>query len=104
MTIIQDLYGRISENSGLAGDAYIEVARKHDLDPSQMAIAFCNQRPFVCSTIIGATTMEQLKVDIASIELELDDEVLEAIEAIHQQHPNRMQPVYSWFQAKHHCE
>jgi len=71
-----------------ATEAYVQLAQKNALDPAQMALAYVNSRPFLTSNIIGATTMEQLKADIASIDLELDGEILEAIEAIHQQHPN----------------
>jgi aryl-alcohol dehydrogenase-like predicted oxidoreductase len=71
-----------------ATQAYVQLAQKHGLDPAQMALAYVNSRSFLTSNIIGATSMEQLKTDIASIDLELDEEVLEAIEAIHQQHPN----------------
>ena len=53
-----------------------------------MALAWVNSRPFVTSTIIGATTLEQLEADLGSIDLELEDEVLEDIEAIHTEHPN----------------
>ncbi len=67
---------------------YIELARKHGLDPAQMAIAFAVSRPFVTSTIIGATTMEQLKTDIDAAELELSDNLLEDIEQIHLDYPN----------------
>ena len=71
-----------------ATQAYVQLAQKQGLDPAQMALAYVNSRSFLTSNLIGATTMEQLKTDIASIDLELDDDVLEAIEAIHQQHPN----------------
>jgi len=71
-----------------ATEAYVQLAQKHGLDPAQMALAYVNSRSFLSSNIIGATTMAQLKTDIASINLELDEELLEAIEAIHQQHPN----------------
>ncbi len=67
---------------------YVALAREHGLDPAQMALAYVNSRPFLTSTIIGATTMDQLKTDIASIDLELADTVLEGIEAIHQEIPN----------------
>jgi aryl-alcohol dehydrogenase-like predicted oxidoreductase len=53
-----------------------------------MALAFANSRPFLTSTIIGATTMEQLRSNIDSIGLELSNEVLEGIQAIHETHPN----------------
>jgi aryl-alcohol dehydrogenase-like predicted oxidoreductase len=71
-----------------ATEAYVQLAQKHGLEPAQMALAYVNSRSFLTSNIIGATTMAQLKADIASIDLELDNEVLEAIEAIHQQHPS----------------
>jgi aryl-alcohol dehydrogenase-like predicted oxidoreductase len=53
-----------------------------------MAIAFCLSRPFVTSAIIGATTMDQLKTDIAAADLELSQAVLEDIEQIHLDYPN----------------
>lgn len=68
--------------------AYVETARKHGLDPAQMALAYVNSRPFLTSTIIGATSLEQLASNIASIDLELSAEVLAEIEAIHLRHPN----------------
>ncbi|MEJ2360901.1 MAG: NADP(H)-dependent aldo-keto reductase [Gammaproteobacteria bacterium] len=68
--------------------AYVELARQHDLDPAQMALAYIHSRDFLTSTIIGATSLSQLKSNIASAELVLSAEVLEAIEAIHCQYPN----------------
>ncbi|RMF12521.1 MAG: NADP(H)-dependent aldo-keto reductase [Candidatus Dadabacteria bacterium] len=67
---------------------YVDLARQHGLDPAQMALAFVNSRPFVTANIIGATTMEQLERNIASIELQLPDSVLDGIEAIHRDIPN----------------
>ena len=67
---------------------YVEVARQNDLDPAQMALAFVTSRPFVTSNIIGATNMEQLKSNIDSIDVQLSDEVLERIEAVHRDQPN----------------
>jgi aryl-alcohol dehydrogenase-like predicted oxidoreductase len=75
-------------NGPRAISRYVELARRHGLDPAQMAIAFAVSRPFVTSTIIGATTMEQLKSDIAAAELTLADNVLEDIEQIHLDYPN----------------
>ena len=77
-----------SERAERAVRAYVELAQKHGLDPSQMALAYCNSRDFLTSTIIGATSMEQLKIDIGSIDLQLPEEVLKGIEAIHQRDPN----------------
>ena len=68
--------------------AYVALARKHGLDPAQMALAFVNSRAFVTSTIIGATTLEQLKTDIASVDVKLDDEVIAGIEAIQREYPD----------------
>lgn len=67
--------------------AYIDVAKKHGLDVCQMALAFVNSRPFVTSNIIGATTMEQLKSDIASVDVDLSSNVLEDIDRIRRSHP-----------------
>jgi len=71
-----------------ASAAYTELARKHGLDPAQMALAYVNSRPFVTSNIIGATTLEQLQSNLDSIHLTLSDEVLTEIEAIHINQPN----------------
>ncbi len=62
---------------------YVALAKKHGLDPSQMALAFVRQQPFVASTLLGATSVEQLKTNIDSFNLVLDEEVLQALEEIH---------------------
>lgn len=67
---------------------YVELARQHGLNPAQMALAYVNARPFLTTNIIGATSMEQLQNNIASMELTLSEEVLQGIEQIHVQHPN----------------
>ncbi len=67
---------------------YVELARRHGLSPAQMALAFVHTRPFVTSTVVGATTMEQLKENIGSLEVELSDAVLEGIAEIHNSIPN----------------
>ena len=66
--------------------AYVELAQQHGLDPAQMSLAFVNTRPFLSSTIIGATTMAQLRSNIASHDLKLSKEVLQGIEQIHKRH------------------
>lgn len=82
-------YSRYFSGEGVsATQAYVDLANEHGLNPAQMALAFVNIRPFVTSNIIGATTMEQLKDNIASIDLELSDDVLSAIDEIHTRHPN----------------
>ncbi|WP_455217805.1 NADP(H)-dependent aldo-keto reductase [Kaarinaea lacus] len=77
-----------NRESVLATQAYFDLAHQHGLDPAQMALAYVNSRPFLTSTIIGATTMEQLSDNLASIEMNLPEEVIEGIDAIHRQHPN----------------
>lgn len=82
-------YDRYSNEQAMAATAeYVQLAREHGLDPAQMALAYVNSRPFLTSTIIGATSMEQLKANIDSINLELSEEVLMGIEAIHTRYPN----------------
>jgi aryl-alcohol dehydrogenase-like predicted oxidoreductase len=66
----------------------VALAKKHGLDPAQMAISYAVSRPFVTSAIIGATTMDQLKSDIDAAELELSGQVLEDIDQIHLDYPN----------------
>ncbi|MBD3895499.1 NADP(H)-dependent aldo-keto reductase [Halomonas sp. ML-15] len=68
--------------------AYVQIAKEHGLDPAQMALAYVNSRPFLTSNIIGATSMEQLESNLASESLRLDQEVIEAIEAVHRRLPN----------------
>jgi aryl-alcohol dehydrogenase-like predicted oxidoreductase len=82
-------YSRYSGETAVeATKKYAELAKENGLSMAQMALAFVNSRPFVTSNIIGATTMEQLKENIESIEVNLSDEVLEGIEAIHKAIPN----------------
>ena len=82
-------YSRYSSAAAVrATEKYVALALSYDLDPAQMALAYVNSRPFLTSTIIGATNMEQLKANIASEEIRLDDEVLEGIEAIHSEISN----------------
>lgn len=72
-----------SEQSQKAVAAYVEIAKRHNLDPAQMALAFVRRQPFVASTLLGATTMEQLKINLESLNLTLSEEVIEEIEAAH---------------------
>ena len=69
-------------------EKYCKLAKKFDLNPAQMALAFINGRFFVGGNIIGATTMEQIKSNIRSIDLELPKEVLKAINQLHQENSN----------------
>ena len=82
-----DLGGRLQPLQEPAGAAYAALAAKHGLNLAQMALAFCLTRPFNCSTIIGATSMEQLKTDIGAADITLSDEVMKGIAQIHREYP-----------------
>lgn len=71
-----------------ATQKYVELAQRYRLNPAQMALAYVNSRSFITSTIIGATSLEQLRNNIASVDVMLSPEVVSAIETIHQGHPN----------------
>lgn len=82
-----DIGGRLVPQQEAATRAYVDLARKHGIDPNALAIAFCLTRPFMASVIIGATTMEQLKVNIGAAELSLSEEILKDIAKIHRDYP-----------------
>jgi aryl-alcohol dehydrogenase-like predicted oxidoreductase len=67
---------------------YVELAKKYDMSPAEMALAFVAAQRFTTSVIIGATKMEQLKSCIDAGELELSDELLKDIQAIYAVHPD----------------
>jgi aryl-alcohol dehydrogenase-like predicted oxidoreductase len=75
-------------NSNKAIDAYYEVAKKHGLDLAQMSLKFLEIQPFVTSVIIGATTMEQLKTNIESVNIKLTDEIIKEINEVQTIYPN----------------
>ena len=87
MTLNKDMGGRKTKRVFSAVDAYLDVAKKHELDPVQMAIAWTLTRPFVTASIIGATTTDQLKVSLGAADLKLDPAVLEDIDNVHKAHP-----------------
>jgi len=69
-------------------EQYVNLAKKYNIPPSTFSNAFVNNRPFVTSNIIGATSMGQLKENIDSIDIDLSDEMLNDIENIHLSNPN----------------
>jgi len=87
MTINTDLGGRRGPRAFEAVEAYLGVARKHGLDPVQMALAWCLTRPFLCAAIFGATSMAQLDLALGAADLVLGQEVLEDLDAAHRAHP-----------------
>jgi aryl-alcohol dehydrogenase-like predicted oxidoreductase len=68
--------------------AYAELARANGLTPVELALGFVASRSFVASTIIGATTLEQLGEDIAACAVSLGDDLLQQIEALHLRYGN----------------
>ncbi len=82
-------YSRYSSNHAIkATTAYNEIAKRHGISLTQMALAFVNDRPFVTSNIIGATSLKQLEENINSIDVRLSEEILKEIEAVHVANPN----------------
>ena len=88
MTLFTRFTRYSSERGKQAIERYVHLAREHGLDPAQMALAFVHAQPFVTSTIIGATSMDQLKTDLDAFDLTLTPEVLQSIATIHAEIPN----------------
>ena len=75
-----------SAEADAATDAYLALAKQHGLVSSEMALAYVTSRPFVASTLVGATSLEQLKSNIAGAQMQLGNEVMLGLEAIHRIH------------------
>ena len=71
-----------------AVEKYYKISKKYNLDMSQMSIKFCEIQAFMTSVIIGATTMEQLKTDIESVNVKLTDEIIKEINEVQTIYPN----------------
>jgi len=85
-----DLFGQryLKTNTTEAVAAYVEIAKAHQLSPVQLALAFVRSRWFVRSTIIGATTMAQLKENLESVNVVLNKDILAEIDVVHSRYPN----------------
>ncbi len=82
-------FNRYTKPQGIkATEQYCQLAEKHDLTPTQLALAYVNTRPFVTSNIIGATNEKQLKENIESVNIKLSSEIQQEIEEIHSLIPN----------------
>jgi aryl-alcohol dehydrogenase-like predicted oxidoreductase len=75
-------------NTDKAVEAYYKIAKKHNLDLTQMSLKFLEIQPFVTSVIIGATTIEQLKTNIESVNIKLTDEIIDEINEVQAIYPN----------------
>jgi aryl-alcohol dehydrogenase-like predicted oxidoreductase len=87
MAINGDLGNRKTERAFAAVAAYQVVADRFGIDLTHMALAFSAQRPFVCSSIFGATTCDQLEYLLKGAGLKLSDENMKEIDAVHKAHP-----------------
>ena len=88
LTIVTRFQRYTSELANNTAAKYLEIARRHGLSPAQMALAYVNDRPFVTSNLIGATTLAQLRENIGSSDLTLASDVLADIESVHVSQPN----------------
>ena len=89
MQLFGDQFSRYkSDNGQQAIEKYFNIAKKYNLDLTQMSLKFCELQPFITSVIIGATTMEQLKTDIESVNINLDTKIIDEINEIQKLYPN----------------
>ncbi len=88
MTLFKGWERMINPLAMKAYDEYYKLSKEINITMVELAQAFVNSRPFVTSNIIGATTMDQLKENIGSINIELTEEVFEKINTIHNNNPN----------------
>jgi aryl-alcohol dehydrogenase-like predicted oxidoreductase len=77
-----------NENSIKAIEEYYNISQKFNLDFAQMSIKFCEIQPFVTSVIIGATTMQQLKTNVESVNVKLNNEIINEINEVQKIYPN----------------
>ena len=89
MKLFGNFFPRYQTETGKkATEQYYNIAKKYKLDFAQMSLKFCELQPFVTSVIIGATTMDQLKTDIESVNVDLNEEILKEINEIQKINPN----------------
>ena len=86
--VMVDFWTDMKTNTNKAVDAYYEIAKKYNLDLAQMSLKFLEIQPFVTSVIIGATTMEQLKTNIESVNVNLTEEIIKEINEVQKIYPN----------------
>ena len=79
-------YNKPNRNNAI--EEYFKIAKKYSLDMAQMSIKFCEIQDFMTSVIIGATTMEQLKTNIESVNVNLSDDVIKEINQVQTIYPN----------------
>ena len=87
--LFADYYTRYNKpNASIVIEKYFDIAKKFNLDFAQMSIKFCEIQKFLTSVIIGATSMEQLKIDIESVNVNLSEEIIKKINDLQLKYPN----------------
>ena len=87
--LFADYYTRYNKpNTSIVIEKYFDIAKKFNLDFAQMSIKFCEIQKFLTSVIIGATSMEQLKIDIESVNVNLSEEIIKKINDLQLKYPN----------------
>ena len=88
MKLFKDFTRYQNENGQKAVEEYYKIAKDNNIDLTQMCLKFIEIQPFVTSVIIGATTMEQLKTNIESVNLKLSNEIIKEINEVQKKYPN----------------
>lgn len=85
LEVFKDHFRRYSGAQAVkASQAYNDLAREFGLEPAHLALAWVNAQPWVQSNIIGGTSVEQLQINVASLEVNLSDELVQRVEEIHE--------------------
>lgn len=87
MSLNPDLGGRMNDRVLDVADVYVSLAKEHGIDPVQMAFAWSAKRPFVASSIFGASTLAQLEHALGALDVTLPNELLAALDTAHRAHP-----------------
>ncbi len=88
LTIYGDMYTRYTKIKGLrCSERFNDIARRHNLKPSSMALSYVNSKDFLTSNIIGATNLDQLKENINSYKVDLSNDIIDEIEKVHNDDP-----------------
>ena len=89
MKLFGDRFPRYKTKNAInAVEEYYKISKKYNLDLAQMSLKFCELQPFMTSVIIGATTMEQLKTDIESVNVNLSEDVIKEINEVQKKYTN----------------
>ncbi len=86
-SLVPEMGGRITPRIWGVIDAYSDIADRHGLSLTQMALAWCRTRPFMGTAIFGATSLDQLKVVLGTSDVEISDDLVNEINAAHRAHP-----------------